>query len=123
MRTNFHSTALQVNAAAAQVFKCFLSGNVDAQQNIGATLMPQPSFDDDPDMPAQVSVRICPSVRLSVRLSLSLSLCLCLSWEALGQEESIGRMLVTALVNLGDGSLPKVSSCVKVGMHSLEFSY
>ena len=37
----------EVNAAAAFFWKCYLSGNVDGQQHLAATLMPQPIFDED----------------------------------------------------------------------------
>ncbi|EKX34128.1 hypothetical protein GUITHDRAFT_147436 [Guillardia theta CCMP2712] len=35
-----------LNASAVQVFKCYLSGNVDGQQHFAASLMPQPPMDD-----------------------------------------------------------------------------
>ena len=37
----------EVQAAAVQVFRCYLSGNEDGQQHLAAQLMPQPSVDED----------------------------------------------------------------------------
>lgn len=36
-----------LNAAAAFLFQCYLHQNVDGQQHLAATLMPQPSMDDE----------------------------------------------------------------------------
>jgi len=47
-----------INAAGLAFFQCLLVNDVDGQQHLAATLMPQPAFDDEPEMPTPIGRRL-----------------------------------------------------------------
>jgi hypothetical protein len=47
-----------INAAGLAFFQSLLVNDVDGQQHLAATLMPQPAFDDEPEMATPIGRRL-----------------------------------------------------------------